>query len=145
MQPSPPARGRRRPALPEVRDLPAAAVEAIGGIIEDGSRITSMKLPSFAPPRPKSPTPESPSPPAAQNRGVGLRELFLPLLGNWTGIEQQAASPVAPATTARAMIVFKLDVGDQVVLQDYRQVRADQVEFSGHGVFMIDRTVVPSG
>jgi hypothetical protein len=72
---------------------------------------------------------------------VGLRELFLPMLGNWTGIEQQAASSVAPATTARAMIVFKLDVVDQVVVQDYRQVRADQVEFSGHGVFMIDRTV----
>jgi len=72
---------------------------------------------------------------------VGLRELFLPMLGNWTGIEQQAASPGAPATTARAMIVFKLDVVDQVVVQDYRQVRADQVEFSGHGVFMIDRTV----
>jgi hypothetical protein len=69
---------------------------------------------------------------------MGLRELFLPLLGNWTGLEQQAASPLAPATTARAMIVFKLDVGDQVVLQDYRQVRADYEEFSGHGVFMID-------
>jgi hypothetical protein len=69
---------------------------------------------------------------------VGLRELFLPLLGNWTGVEEQAASPWAPATTARAMIVFKLDVGNQVVVQDYRQVRADREEFSGHGVFMID-------
>ena len=73
--------------------------------------------------------------------GVSLRELFLPILGNWTGVEQQAASPWAPATTARAMIVFKLDVVDQVVVQDYRQVRADHVEFSGHGVFMIDRSV----
>jgi hypothetical protein len=73
--------------------------------------------------------------------GVGLRELFLPLLGNWTGVEQQAASAWAPATTARAMIVFKLDVVDQVVVQDYRQVRADRAEFSGHGVFMIDRAV----
>jgi hypothetical protein len=69
---------------------------------------------------------------------AGLRELFLPLLGNWTGVEQQAASPWAPATSARAMIVFKMDVSDQVVLQDYRQVRADHQEFSGHGVFMID-------
>ena len=42
------------------------------------------------------------------------------------------------------MIVFKLDVVDQVVVQDYRQVRADQAEFSGHGVFMIDRTVATS-
>ena len=69
---------------------------------------------------------------------MGLRELFLPVLGNWTGVERQAASPVGPATTARAMIVFKLDVSDLVVVQDYRQVRADHVEFSGHGVFMID-------
>jgi hypothetical protein len=70
---------------------------------------------------------------------VGLRELFLPILGNWTGIEQQAASASGPASTARAMIVFKLDVSDQVVVQDYRQVRADHGEFSGHGVFMIDK------
>jgi hypothetical protein len=70
---------------------------------------------------------------------VELRELFLPVLGNWTGIEQHAARPAAPATTSRAMIVFKLDVRDQVVLQDYRQVRADHAEFTGHGVFMIDK------
>ena len=37
------------------------------------------------------------------------------------------------------MIVFKLDVSDQVVVQDYRQVSADHAEFTGHGVFMIDR------
>jgi hypothetical protein len=75
---------------------------------------------------------------------MGLRELFLPLLGNWTGAERQAASTWAPATTARAMIVFKLDVGDHVVVQDYRQVSADQAEFTGHGVFMIDSTDVMS-
>jgi hypothetical protein len=71
---------------------------------------------------------------------VTLRELFLPLLGNWTGVEQHAASAGSAATTARAMIVFKLDVSDQVVVQDYRQVRADHGEFTGHGVFMIDNT-----
>ena len=76
--------------------------------------------------------------------GVSLRELFLPVLGNWTGVEQQAASSLGPATTARAMIVFKLDVSDQVVVQDYRQVRADHAEFTGHGVFMIDSTDVMS-
>jgi len=69
---------------------------------------------------------------------MGLRELFLPLLGNWTGVERQAASPWAPAITARAMIVFKLDVSDQIVVQDYRQVDADHSEFTGHGIFMID-------
>jgi hypothetical protein len=60
------------------------------------------------------------------------------MLGNWTGVEQQATAPSGPATTARAMIVFKLDVGDQIVVQDYRQVSADGAELSGHGVFMID-------
>jgi hypothetical protein len=75
---------------------------------------------------------------------VSLRELFLPMLGNWTGVEQQAASPWSPATSARAMIVFKLDVGDQVVVQDYRQVNANRAEFSGHGVFMIDWPEVPT-
>jgi hypothetical protein len=69
---------------------------------------------------------------------VLLRELFLPLLGNWTGVEQRASSPRSPATSARAMIVFKLDINDQIVVQDYRQVSADRSEFSGHGVFMID-------
>ena len=77
---------------------------------------------------------------ARHTKCVGLRELFLPVLGNWTGVEQQAASSLGPATTARAMIVFKLDVSDQVVVQDYRQVRADHAEFTGHGVFMIDKT-----
>jgi len=64
---------------------------------------------------------------------VSLRELFWPLLGNWTGVEQ-----LADAGTARAMITFKLDVADRVVLQDYRQVRADGAELSGHGVFLVD-------
>ncbi len=36
------------------------------------------------------------------------------------------------------MIVFKLDVADTVVLEDYRQVRADGAEFIAHGVFMAD-------
>jgi hypothetical protein len=64
---------------------------------------------------------------------VSLRELFWPLLGNWTGVEQ-----LADAGTARAMVTFKLDVADQVVLQDYRQVRDDGAELSGHGVFLVD-------
>ncbi len=35
------------------------------------------------------------------------------------------------------MVIFKLDVGDSVVVQDYRQVRADGAELTAHGVFMI--------
>jgi hypothetical protein len=64
---------------------------------------------------------------------VSLRELFWPLLGNWTGVEQLAAGG-----TARAMITFKLDVADRAVLQDYRQVRDDGRELVGHGVFLVD-------
>ncbi len=73
----------------------------------------------------------------AYGEGVSLSQLFHPLLGNWTGAEEQAASPWAPASSARAMIVFKLDVQNRVVVQDYRQVRSDGAEFSAHGVFMI--------
>lgn len=67
---------------------------------------------------------------------MSLRELFWPLLGNWAGNEEQAESPWGPAAAARAMQVFKLDVADQAVLQDYRQVRSDGAEFTGHGVFL---------
>ena len=64
---------------------------------------------------------------------MSLRELFWSLLGNWTGVEQLAASG-----RARAMITFKLDVADGAVLQDYRQVRDDGAELVGHGVFLAD-------
>jgi hypothetical protein len=64
---------------------------------------------------------------------VTLRELFWPLLGNWTGVEQLTAGGAA-----RTMVTFKLDVADHVVLQDYRQVRDDGAELTGHGVFLID-------
>ena len=64
---------------------------------------------------------------------MSLRELFWPLLGNWTGVEQLAAGG-----RARAMITFKLDVADRAVLQDYRQVRDDGAELVGHGVFLAD-------
>ena len=99
---------------------------------------------------------------------VRLRERFGQLLGNWTGIEEHAGSPSSPGwregvvppgvntapggrggvvppgvntaagTSARAAMTFKIDVADLVVVQDYRQVRADGREYLAHGVFMID-------
>jgi len=63
---------------------------------------------------------------------------FLPLLGQWTGLEKREESPAAPAATARASFVFKLDVAATVVVQDYRQVLADGSEFLGHGVFLAE-------
>ncbi|WP_375423590.1 DUF1579 domain-containing protein [uncultured Friedmanniella sp.] len=65
---------------------------------------------------------------------MDLRTTFLPLLGSWTGLERQEASPWAPAAGTRASIVFRLDVAGTVVVQDYRQVREDGVELTAHGV-----------
>ena len=64
---------------------------------------------------------------------MSLRQKFWPLLGNWTGVERLASGP-----NARAMIVFKLDVHDLVVTQDYRRVGDGGDEYTGHGVFIID-------
>jgi|tagenome__1003787_1003787.scaffolds.fasta_scaffold18722259_2 hypothetical protein len=69
---------------------------------------------------------------------VEMAQQFLPLLGQWTGLEKQEASPWSRATTARASFVFKLDVAGTVVVQDYRQVRADGGELTGHGVFLAE-------
>lgn len=64
---------------------------------------------------------------------MDLREAFGPLLGTWTGVER-----LGPGGTARAMIVFKLDLQDRAVLQDYRRVAEDGTERTGHGVFLVD-------
>jgi hypothetical protein len=69
---------------------------------------------------------------------VKLRERFGQLLGNWTGIEEHAAAPSLPQSSARAAMTFKIDVADLVVVQDYRRVRADGQEYLAHGVFMSD-------
>jgi hypothetical protein len=64
---------------------------------------------------------------------MDLREAFWPLLGNWTGVER-----LSRGGTARAMIVFKLDLQDRAVVQDYRRVAEDGSELTGHGVFVVD-------
>ena len=64
---------------------------------------------------------------------MGLRTAFWPLLGNWTGVER-----LGSGRAARAMIVFKLDLQDRAVLQDYRRVVDDGTELVGHGVFLVD-------
>ena len=67
-----------------------------------------------------------------------MAEAFGPLLGSWTGTEQQEASAWSGPSSARAAITFKLDVGGTAVVQEYRQVRADGQEFLGHGVFLLE-------
>ncbi|WP_204911045.1 DUF1579 domain-containing protein [Microlunatus spumicola] len=69
---------------------------------------------------------------------MSLAERFWDLLGNWSGVEEQAASPWAPAAGARAALTFKLDLAGTAVLQDYRQVRDDGGELLAHGVFLAD-------
>ncbi|MBB3328663.1 DUF1579 domain-containing protein [Microlunatus antarcticus] len=71
-----------------------------------------------------------------------LGERFWDLLGNWSGVEEQSASPWAPAARTRAALTFKLDLGGTVVVQDYRQVRDDGAEFLAHGVFLGDAGAV---
>ncbi len=43
------------------------------------------------------------------------------------------------------MITFRYDVGGTVVVQDYRQVRADGAELTGHGVFWAEGTACCGG
>ena len=69
---------------------------------------------------------------------MSLAEEFWDLLGSWSGVEEQSASPWAPAATTRAALTFKLGLGGTAVVQDYRQVRDDGGEFLAHGVFLAD-------
>ncbi len=64
-------------------------------------------------------------------------ELFEPFLGQWTGVEKHTLLAGAEAGSARAMMVFRLDLAGTAVLQDYRRVRDDGVEWTAHGVFLI--------
>lgn len=65
-------------------------------------------------------------------------ETFAPLFGHWQGSEEQYASPWGPATTARAIISFRAELGGAAMVSDYRQVSADGAERYGHGVFLVD-------
>ena len=67
---------------------------------------------------------------------MDLAARFLPLLGTWTGLEHLQVEGLG-ATTARASLALRLDVGGTAVVQDYRQVRADSAELTAHGVFRV--------
>jgi hypothetical protein len=69
---------------------------------------------------------------------VNLREQFLPLLGDWAGVEHEAASPDGLTRHSRAMLIFKLIAQDRMVVQDYRQLSDDGRERTGHGVFRVE-------
>ena len=85
---------------------------------------------------------------------MSLGERFWDLLGNWSGVEEQAASRWGPPARTRAALTFKLDLGGAAVVQDYRQVRDYGAELSrgrggssplmtellAHGVFLADES-----
>jgi len=75
---------------------------------------------------------------------VRVLEVFAPLFGHWQGSEERFESPSGPATTARAILGFRAEVGGAAMVSDYRQVRADGSEFYGHGVFLVDEALTVS-
>jgi hypothetical protein len=58
--------------------------------------------------------------------------------GDWTGTEALAASPWAPASTARADCEYRVALNGFALIQHYRQHREDGSEFLGHNVFTVD-------
>ncbi|SEF29645.1 Protein of unknown function [Amycolatopsis pretoriensis] len=58
--------------------------------------------------------------------------------GDWTGTEELAASPWAPASTARAECRYRSELNGFALVQDYRQLRDDGTEFLGHNIFTVD-------
>jgi hypothetical protein len=58
--------------------------------------------------------------------------------GDWTGTEDLAASPWAPASTARADCEYRLALNGFALVQQYRQRREDGSEFLGHNIFTVD-------
>lgn len=58
--------------------------------------------------------------------------------GDWTGTEELAASPWAPASTARADCEYRLALNGFALIQHYRQRREDGTEFLAHNVFTAD-------
>lgn len=72
---------------------------------------------------------------------VRVLEVFAPLFGHWQGSEEQLLSERGPATTARAILSFRAEVGGAAMVNDYRQVRADSTEFYAHGVFLVDESL----
>jgi hypothetical protein len=75
---------------------------------------------------------------------VRVLEVFAPLFGHWQGSEELPESSQGLATTARAILSFRAEVGGAAMVSDYRRVRADGSEFYGHGVFLVDEALTVS-
>ncbi|GAA3556022.1 DUF1579 family protein [Amycolatopsis ultiminotia] len=60
------------------------------------------------------------------------------LTGEWSGTEELAAAPWAPASTATATCSYRRALDGFAVVQDYVQTRADGTKLLGHNVFTVD-------
>ncbi|SHG35169.1 DUF1579 family protein [Streptoalloteichus hindustanus] len=60
------------------------------------------------------------------------------LVGEWVGEEEFAATPWAPAGTARSRHSLRSGVGGLAVVHDYEQARGGGDPFLGHGFFTVD-------
>ncbi|MEV0071691.1 MULTISPECIES: DUF1579 family protein [unclassified Amycolatopsis] len=60
------------------------------------------------------------------------------LVGDWAGVEELAASPWAPAATAKATASYRAALDGFAVVQEYVQTREDGSNFLGHNVFTVD-------
>ncbi|MEU4666398.1 DUF1579 family protein [Amycolatopsis sp. NPDC023774] len=60
------------------------------------------------------------------------------LVGDWAGVEELAAAPWAPASTAKATASYRVALEGFAVVQEYVQTREDGSTFLGHNVFTVD-------
>jgi hypothetical protein len=60
------------------------------------------------------------------------------LVGDWAGVEELAAAPWAPASTAKATAGYRVALEGFAVVQEYVQTREDGSTFLGHNVFTVD-------
>ena len=65
-------------------------------------------------------------------------EALKALTGDWSGPEELAASPWAPAATAQASCEYHLALNGFAVIQHYAQRREDGTGFLAHNVFTVD-------
>ncbi|MBB4687882.1 DUF1579 family protein [Amycolatopsis jiangsuensis] len=65
-------------------------------------------------------------------------EALTAFAGEWSGTEELAETPWAPASRATATCIYRCALAGFAVVQDYEQTREDGTQFHGHNVFTVD-------
>ncbi|MFF0143848.1 uncharacterized protein DUF1579 [Amycolatopsis sulphurea] len=65
-------------------------------------------------------------------------EALTAFAGEWTGTEELAEAPWAPASTATATCDYRCSLDGFALVQDYVQTREDGSQLLGHNVFTVD-------